>query len=233
MGKKLVYDIVDTLPKNPNRSIPKRNLSKVKWLVVHCTAGSSQSPLSYAKYHISPNHISSRGCPTICYHDMIDKDGNLYRTARYDWYTMHVGSWNTSSIGISLMYNPSDPISGIDNGSSEPTEKALTTLVSQLSNLCLIMKFIPEQVIRGHREMQGTGWIWKGNNKSLLKTCPGLAINLDEIRKRTTKYLQLILKLEGLYKGRIDGIFGSKSIAALSAFNYRDSVILGDLSEKQ
>lgn len=76
-GMSSVIDKVSELPKHASRTWSIRSLSQIKGLVVHQSAGPG-SLLSIAKYHVSPgNHISSLGCPGICYSFAITPDGSI------------------------------------------------------------------------------------------------------------------------------------------------------------
>jgi len=69
--------------------------------------------------------------------------------------------------------------------------------------------------VLGHRELIGSGFLWANadhTKRQLMKTCPGLTIDLDEFRLQVNKRLQ---KHFGIIE---DGIFGPKSKKAFYEF---------------
>lgn len=208
-----VIDIRSTIPVNKKRKPKKRY--KAKYIVVHTTASKNQDPNRTAKYHVtaSPrNHISKRGAPTMCYHDFITKDGTLYHCVNYTSITWHAKGLNNYSIGLVMAFK--------GQTGEAPTTEQYNTLVRQLVTLCLYMKILPKHVL-GHREVPRfrflLGLLSKAPGK-FKKTCPGMGVDLDKLRKEITGRLQRRLAAEGLYKGKIDYLFGRKSKAALKAF---------------
>lgn len=217
-------DLRDKLPRHKKRKPTVRSLEKVDMIVVHCTDW-VVTPLELAEYDIAPfqmvrgqkvwNHISKKGCPTITYHDMIDEHGEIYHTEYYKYVTWHAGKWNRRSVATSLIYKATNK--GKPN--HRPPKKAVEALQKLLVSQCLVLKVLPS-MIKGHRELEDTGWIWKltknaKKRKSLLKWCPGQYVDMDIIRWKTTRALQFRLKVDGFYRGAIDGIFGPKSTLAL------------------
>lgn len=162
------------------------------------------------------NQISATGLPAVTYHDIIMSDGTIYHTLPYREISWHAGGYNTASLAVALMYGCTDPITKRDTYG--PTAKALKSLQCHLGVLCLDLGLTPDKIV-GHRELQGTGWFLNSQgSKRLRKTCPGMQVNLDELRANIAKYMQVQLKLAGIYTGEVDGLFGKRSIAALSRY---------------
>lgn len=220
-------DVTRTLPRHPSgKRYKTRELSKINRIVIH-TTDRDWTLVRLAKYDITPyfvvngkkiyNHIDKTGLPAITYHDVIMKDGKPYHTLPYNEISYHAGGYNTGSIAVALMYVVTDPKTKKDTYA--PTDYALKTLWCHLGKLCLRFNLTPDRIF-GHRELKGTGWFFNSQgSKRLRKTCPGLQVDLDEVRKRAAIYMQLVLKMKGFYEGRIDGDFGKKSRAALALYN--------------
>jgi hypothetical protein len=214
-------DVRETLPRHATKKYKKRNPSIIDMIVVHCT-DANWTIEQLADYDVKPNHISKTGCPACTYHDVIMPDGHLYHCLDYAERSWHAGKYNYRSAAVCLMYRATNAKKGRPN--YRPPEKAMKRLTRHLTSLCLGLKVLPKG-IKGHRELEGTGWIWKlipgdsnKKRKSLLKWCPGQYVNMDEVRIAVARRLQFRLKIDGYYKGGLDGIFGPKSIAALNAW---------------
>lgn len=209
MTRKLI-DIRARLPRHKTRKWKTRN--KADTIVVHTTASDNQDPFKTNAYHIKAgeqNHISKEGCPRICYHDYVTKDGTVYHCNNYTDWTWHAGLYNKRSIGVVMAFR------GQDNDKPEPNQ--YLALIEHLVILCLYLKILPKRVI-GHREIPGM-WTLLGNgSKKYKKTCPGMSVDMDALRAEITTRLQRRLAAEGLYDGKIDGNFGCLSCAALAAF---------------
>lgn len=204
-------DIRRTIPKHPTRRWKKREA--VDTIVVHTTASDNQDPNHTAQYHITPgpqNHISTKGSPGLCYHDFITKEGVVYHCNNYEDWTWHAGAYNKRSIGVVMAFRGQD--------GNPPCSRQMIALEEHLTILCLYIKIVPRNVI-GHREIPGMWKLLGNGSKKYKKTCPGMGVSLDRLRQAVTLRLQRRLSAEGLYNGRIDGIWGPKSQAALESFD--------------
>jgi N-acetylmuramoyl-L-alanine amidase len=214
-----VKDLVLELPLNLKKKPKKRPLSAIKKIVVHCTDWEI-TPQELAKYDIEPNHISSTGCPSISYHYLVEPDGTVERTAPEEWVTWHAGNYNDESIAVSLVYK-TDPL--FEQGKKKvpaadriPTAEMMDSLKKLLPNLCLQFGISPLNVV-GHRELEGTGWVWVKEHKALRKSCPGMWVNLDQLRRDVASSLQTTMKAGGFYAGKVDGLWGPLSEKAFVA----------------
>jgi hypothetical protein len=204
-------DISGDLPRHSTKKHKLRKLSDIKRIVVHTTDWDT-TPKRIAEYDVGKNHISDTGCPAVTYHEFIMKDGMLYHTLPFEEVSWHAGMWNKGSLAVALMFR----VSGADGKDTHaPTDLALKALQTRCGDLCLRFRLTPDNVV-GHRELKGTGWLWFKGSKRLRKTCPGKKVDLDLLRLNVATYMQVVLKLKGLYKGEIDGIFGPLSKAALN-----------------
>jgi hypothetical protein len=211
-----VTDLRGTLPINPDpkRVYHHRNINRIKNLVLHCddiVDSANPTIQSIANYDIGPNHISPRGCPGFTYHFFITADGQINYTQDAKVVTWHVGNWNTSSLGVCIRYRAT-------HNPDAPNQAMLASSIRLFTLLCLDLGLSPNAVV-GHRELFKTGWIYdEEGNKDLLKTCPGLLVNLNVVRQAVAHNLQSLLKKGKWYTGEIDSIWGPKSKAAMVAY---------------
>jgi len=204
-------EIHSELPRHPRKEYQKRKLSKIKKIVIH-TTDRDWTPRQVAEYDIGPNHISSTGCPAITYHEVIMPTGKVYHTLPYKEVSWHAAGHNKDSIAIALSYKATTGEPGVNN---KPPRLAMLSLYSRLSALCLRLKITPHAIL-GHRELKGTGFFFdRKGHKRLRKTCPGLKVDLDKVRKNVAFFMQTVLKIKHLYTGKIDGDFGPESYKAL------------------
>lgn len=141
-------------------------LNSVDYLVVH----HSQRHIDFP-WLIRTRHKYLRGWEEIGYHYLIGngvvcEDGKLYKGRDESFQGAHVRGLNNRSIGICLIG---------DMDRFEPTEKQMSTLLDFLTEK-LNKHNIPVENIIGHREFNG-----------VVKTCPGLNIDLNFIRKELEK----------------------------------------------
>jgi len=222
MTKYQTNDLRDSLPVHPTKKPTVRNLSTLNIIVVHTTDWDT-NVVTLTKYDIGPNHISSTGCPGCTYHDVIMKDGTRQHCVPYKHTTWHAGKWNKKSIAVALMYRCSQP----GKPDLPPTNDQIESLKQLLVSQCLVMKIFPLN-IKGHRELEFTGFIWKYTKdgkatKSLIKTCPGMSVDMDKLRKDVIVRIQTKMKLDGYYlNGKIDGLWGSRSEAAMMDWKPKD-----------
>lgn len=207
-----LVDLRSELPRHPTKKWKKR--TKIDTIIIHTLASDNQDPYKTNSYHITPsknNHISKTGAPRICYHDFIDKEGIIYRCNDYSDWTWHCGLWNKRSIGVSLAFKGQDNIF--------PNQEMCDSLLVHLVQLCCTLNILPNRIF-GHREVPGM-WTLLGNgSKRYKKVCPGLAINLDQLRKEATIQLQEKLKKEGYYPWKADGDFNCEDDRnALNSYN--------------
>lgn len=214
---------------NTGKKYKTRDLSVVNKIVVHCADRDWTIPqllefdktgyLSYTRKIdgekvTDVNQIDSSGLPGPTYHEAVLKRGGVYQLLPYESISWHAGGYNTKSVSICLIYRATDPVTGKDTYG--PTQDQIKSLRARCGALCLKFGLTPDRVF-GHRELKGTGWIpGKYGSKRLRKTCPGLQVDMDDLRLWTTKYMQIMLKGYGLYEGKVDGAWGPKSQAALN-----------------
>jgi N-acetyl-anhydromuramyl-L-alanine amidase AmpD len=233
-------DLSKSLKRHPTKRYKvRKNESSIKRIVVHTTDRDwtiqqlvdydVDGAVTYCRHFIDMssgeyvdiqytdhNHIASDGLPACTYHDVIMEDGFIYHTLPYREISWHVGGYNSSSVAVALMYRCTDPDTNKDTWA--PNENMIKTLQCHCGDLCLKWGLTPDAVV-GHRELKGTGWFLnKHGSKRLRKTCPGMQVNLDELRKNVAMYMQIKMKLADCYDDEIDGLFGNQSKLALKKY---------------
>lgn len=102
-------DVRNILPIHKTRKWKRRKWNNILEIVIHHSAAISKKMNgireieNIAIYHRSPNHISKRGCPGICYPWVIDRDGIIYKTSDHENITWHCKRHNNRSVGICLL----------------------------------------------------------------------------------------------------------------------------------
>lgn len=209
-----IENLINKLPWHATRRWASRDLSKIKKIVVHQELGEG-SIEAVNNYHVSPNHISSKGCPHFCYHYGIRKDGEIVQANELSSITWHVGNHNTESIGIMIQGNFDGP--EYDLGTSEPTKEQIQSLGELVDYLIKAFEFTNQDVY-GHFHFGKPA-------------CPGYVlqkwveekrkdISDDEVVKveKTLKEIQKRLNKLGYAVGPVDGIHGIKTLAAIRRF---------------
>jgi N-acetylmuramoyl-L-alanine amidase len=150
-----IDNITSLLPKSAGKKYGKRNLSQIKYIVIHHSAADGFTAFDYALWHLK------RGWPGIGYHYVIEKDGKVNQTNELDTISYHAKDHNTASIGISLSGNLSK------HAPSAQQMESLIALIKEIKG-----KVGQSIQVRGHRELQAT-------------ECPGKLVDLDVIRNLT------------------------------------------------
>lgn len=143
------------LPTHKTRRWKQRIFAEINEIIVHhsatmCRRGRGKTHIkSIAKYHIAPgNHISKNGCPGICYHWVIDRDGFTYMTSSHTNITWHCKRHNYKSIGICLL-------GYFSVGKQRPSKEQISSLHQLLSYL--INDFgLGEKDVYCHRDFGST-----------------------------------------------------------------------------
>jgi len=93
-----IEDITAKLPKHPVEKYKTRDVSAIKYLIVHHSA----IPPSFGPEFIARYHVETRKWPGIGYHYFIDAEGKIYQTNPITVISNHTKGYNASSIGICL-----------------------------------------------------------------------------------------------------------------------------------
>lgn len=192
-------DMRTILPTNPNRPQIKRTkrITKIVW---HCSARES-SVEKIAREHITPgpkNPVTSKGCPNIAYHWVINRDGSVVQCLDDSLVGWHAGNVNPESVAICLNYGVDDAYELNPKGKPWPAQEFRPTDAQFASLYELTAELLKQyglqaDAVMGHREVEGSGWIWKitpgHRDKALMKTCPGRTVDLDKGRALVQRLL--------------------------------------------
>ena len=201
-GKDLI-DLRKNLKINTSKKILTREVSKIKRIVFHCTDANGWTP-----YQLNDFFLNERGFPTCGYHYYVMRD-KVYQMVSEHVISYHASGYNSDSVGFSIDYNATFETKmnvALD-------ENIIKQAVKTATYLCFRHKLFPDS-IKGHRELKGTGWIFVYHNDkrstALVKTCPGLKIDLNDFRYQVAKEIQSTLKHFG-NDILVDGIIGPKT----------------------
>ena len=154
----MIIDVRNLLPQHKTKVWSKRK--KTTHIIVHWTGSENQDPYVTAAYHVGPNHISKTGCPALCYHYYLTRDGSIFWCNDLDDWTWHAGGlYNKKSIGVVLAYK---------NSITPEQYKNAIEIVSELAK----RYSVPIKNILGHKE-------------TLLASteCPGTCIDMHDFRR--------------------------------------------------
>ncbi len=145
-----IRDVVDELPKHPEKTYPTRSLSDITHIAVHHSAASPNIPVeAIARYHVEHNKW-----PGIGYHFYVGPDGTIYQTNRLTTMSNHVYMNNAYTVGVCVAGNFQETL---------PTPAQLQATAHLIAWLTRLLN-IPLEHVKGHREFP--------HNESHT-TCPG------------------------------------------------------------
>lgn len=211
-----IKNLVNQLDWHPTRRWASRQLSEIKKIIIHQELGEG-SLENVNKYHISPNHISSKGCPRICYHYGIRKNGEIVQLNELSSIVWHTKGQNKIAIGILLVGNFEGP--GHNTGTREPSDEQIAALDFLCKYLLEVFGF-SNQDLYGHYHFGKPAcpgniiqdWIENKRNSILLTD------QHDANIKKTVTEIQKRLNKLGYAVGVADGIMGVKTMAAIRKF---------------
>ena len=133
-------------------------MRKIKYIAVHCTAGSQKSTVNdlLAEFR-------KKGWKAPGYHYVITEDGKIHQLLDTEKVSNGVKGYNSVTVNIAY----TGGMDGVDNRTDEQ-KKSLVVLLK------LLRKRYPDAVIQGHRDFStdrnGNGKIEKNE---WIKKCPG------------------------------------------------------------
>jgi len=116
---------INHFPWHPVRRWAKWELTTINKIIIHQELGEANVE-AVNRYHLKPNHISSRGCPHFCYHYDIEKTGEVIQANELNQITWHTTGQNNTGIGIMLAGNFAGQ--GHEMGITEPTPEQIHSL---------------------------------------------------------------------------------------------------------
>ncbi len=133
-------------------------MRKVKYIAVHCTAGSQKATVNDLLAE-----FKRKGWKAPGYHYVITADGKIHQLLDTEKVSNGVKGYNSVSVNIAY----TGGMDGVDNRTDEQ-KKSLVALLK------LLRKRYPDAVIQGHRDfspdLNGNGTIEKSE---WIKMCPG------------------------------------------------------------
>lgn len=209
-----------------------QNPRKIKYIVLHCTAGPQTQTIAAIQAYWRNN----LGWKSPGYHIIIQPDGTPVQLLTLDKISNGVANYNTPSIHISY-------IGGIDAAGKPIDNRTDQQKATQIKLLDELKKGYPNAVVLGHRDFStdknGNGilevWEW-------IKSCPSFDVrewiasmkleavakpngiiyklNYPLIKDGKVKEIQQALNATGIIQPKleVDGIFGADTDAAVKAF---------------
>ena len=228
-----------TLPRRVDKHWKTR--SNINKIILHCTDRDWTIDELY-EYDVlgevngEINRIDSNGLPGITYVEVFMKDGLQYHCNDWKDWIWHAAGHNQHTLGAAIMYKATADHYSLPN--REPPDAAVDAFISWAARSCLYLGLDPYKAVQGHRELKGTGWFFdKKGHKQLRKVCPGLRIDMNNIRLRVAIYAQKFLYLKAKnYNGLLDlrqtitefadGIWGPKTRTLAKALYKRRELLL-------
>lgn len=183
-------DITDKVLEKADRKRIRQRKDVPRIFVVHCTADDDmkgEDVWGFIRYSRGYNHVCrhSNGCPLPFYSYYIENvDGQVicWHLVKDEYITYHAGIWNKIGLGVAIDYICKDRLS---------LEK-YNLLIDVLARLCIKYNRNPYVAVWGHRELYKTGWNKKGDEIVFRKTCPGKAIDMDDLRWMVAMKLDIL-----------------------------------------
>lgn len=151
-----IIDVTLTLTRNPAKPYLPRDTGKLRWIVLHHSAGpATQTPEEIARYHVQHNGWSGIG-----YNYLIYQNGKIYKTRPIGVIPVCVENHNTESVCICFVG---------DFTAHPPSVDALDAGAWLIG---LLRQSYPQvQGVRGHKEMPDQA-----------TSCPGPAFDVISYR---------------------------------------------------
>lgn len=173
-----IKNVVKALEKHPTKTWGQRQLHVIREVILHQAASKGATAEAVNRYHITPtkdrdgdgvveawerNHITPTGCPRICYHFVIEKDGTVKQCNELTDVTWHAKGHNIVALGVLVagyFKGPGHP------NAEEPSEAQISSLKELLAYLHIQFPKIKKTSYLGHSEVDPV-------NKA---ACPGYTI---------------------------------------------------------
>lgn len=217
-----IQNMISILPWHPTRRWGTRQLSSINKIVIHQELGEADVE-AVNNYHIKPNHISSKGCPHLCYHYAIRKNGEIIQANELSSVTWHCKGQNIEAVGIMAVGNFNGP--GYDMGTSEPTKE-------QIESIDFLVQYLQKSLKLTNQDLYGHYQFGK-------PACPGHTLQKYVEDKRgaiehvdsskvtkSVKEVQKRLNKLGFAAGGEDGIHGIKTLAAIRKFQASQGLLV-------
>ncbi len=213
-----IKNLIKELPWHAERVWQRRELSQIDKIIIHQELGESTVEQVNA-YHTSigpQNHITPRGCPHMCYHYAIRKNGEIVQVNELSDIVWQCKGQNTSGLGIMLVGNFSGP--GYDMGTSEPTPEQIQS-TEQLVDFLLESLHLPNSSLFGHYHFGKPACPGYAMQEWVEKKRGHFNVGVSErhVEKSITE-IQSRLNELGYSAGKVDGLLGMKTQSAIRRF---------------
>lgn len=191
--------------------------SEINKIIVHQSL-SDGTLEAINNYLISPNnHISESGCPHICYHICIGKDGTVYLCNNFEDETWHTKGQNSKGLAICVLGN----FNGVGwNKGHNPTKAQEDSLSNLLKHLITNLSLSPMSIY-GHYHYGKPACPGYSLSNIVEGFRRGVIIN-NPTELKTIKDIQnalISLKYE-LPKYGSDGVYGEETKTAIVKFQF-------------
>ena len=158
-----IIDLRGKLATHPTRKWEHRHPLDIAFITVHHQAGTGKIE-NVAQYHVGPNHICKKGCPGVCYHYYIDRDGLIYQLNDDSTVVFSCGSvkkyrfpsrmslkngQDANKVSIGILLQGDFDGEGHKGFNGDPTEAQLRSL-SRLRSHLLDKLNLPPEAFLGH-----------------------------------------------------------------------------------
>ena len=220
-----ITNLVNQLDWHPTRRWRTRQLSKINKIIIHQELGEGDIE-AVNRYHIKPNHMSSKGCPRICYHYGIRANGEIVQMNELSSIVWHARGQNTSGIGIMLVGNFAGP--GHNTGTREPNPEQMEALKFLVDYLLKAFNFSYQDVY-GHYHFGKPacpGYVVQEWIEKIRNNFRENETTIQEVEKSVLEVQKRLNKL-GYAAGPEDGIQGTRTLRAIRNFQ-RDNRLMVD-----
>lgn len=220
-----IKNLIKELPWHPSRIWAKREFHQINKIIVHQELGESTIE-EVNSYHINPgpqNHISSKGCPHLCYHFAIRKNGEIVKANELSDIVWHCKGENMTSVGVMLVGNFSGP--GYDLGTSEPTKEQIMAIEQLVDFLLESLQLSPVDVF-GHYHFgkpSSPGYVlqaWIDQKRMLHNN------HIQATIEKSVPEIQTRLNTLGYNTGKPDGMFGIRTQSAIQRFQMDQNLLV-------
>ncbi len=220
-----IKNLINQLEWHPTRRWNTRQLSSINKIIIHQELAEGTIENVNA-YHIKPNHISPKGCPRICYHYGIRKNGEIVQMNELSGIVWHTSGQNAEAIGVLLVGN----FAGLGHtaATSEPTSEQIASLEFLVDYILKAFNFSNQELF-GHYHFGKPACpgniiqAWIENKRNEIATPKN---DIQNVEKTVNEIQKRLAKLN-YHHGNVDGIQGIETITAIRKFQ-ADNFLLVD-----
>ncbi len=220
-------DARNILVKHETKKFRTRDLSQIKGVVVHHTAG-GDDPFKTARYHVGPNHVSDTGCPGLLYTLFIKQSGEIYWANDLEAVTWSQGGRGSPIEGANANSDFLAIVCGGDFTNGGPSIQQTYSLLRLILHLTGEQNDVWLPTALFGKLICDASSVY-GHHNFGKPACPGSVLTglVDGFRSHASKtqetwsaevWQKALVQLGYLEDGQVDGIWGRNSRAALVLF---------------